>query len=394
MTVHLNESTAPIDVIDAARRLTPELSERALENERLRTMAPDLVDQMRQAGLFRLALPAELGGLECDPVTIVETIEEVSRADGSAGWTAFIGNNTALLAWLQPSVAREVIGEHPDFVMAGAFAPTGTACPRGDCLVIDGRWAFCSGAPHADWFVGGVIVKGGTSPCAAPPGRPDWRFALYPADQAEILDTWHVAGLRGTGSHDVVARSIEIPAEHTVMPFYEAAQFDGPLYRLPFPMLLMTLISGFPLGVARRALDEFTTMTAKKSRTMPPGPRMADDAAIQVELARAEAAVRSARAFVIESLGASFSTVCMGDDVSVAQRTNTMLAMLNAARSARAAVDTVFGLAGGAALFEDHPLQRCARDLIAGTQHLLLSINTWKTAGRVLCGLEPATHMF
>jgi len=379
-------------VVDAARRLAPELSERAGEGEKQRTMPTDLVDKLRAAGLFHLGLPAALGGHECDPLTIIETIEQVSRADGSAGWTTFIGNTNTFLAWLEPGVAKEMVAQRPDFVTSGVFAPTGTARPDGDDLVIDGRWAFNSGCPHADWFMNGIVIMDGDSPRMVPPGRPDWRFAFYPASEGEIVDTWHVAGLRGTGSHDVTATSVRVPRERTIMPFFEPAQFEGPLYRLPFPTLLSSFMSGFLLGVARRALDEFVALANKKSRTLPPGPTMAEDPAVQVELARAEAGVRSARAFVIESVGTAWDTVCAGNELSVAQRATTVLATVNAARAGRASVDSVFGMAGGGALYDSSPMQRCARDLMAGTQHIILSMNQWKTIGRVLLGLDPASY--
>ena len=137
---------------------------------------------------------------------------------------------------------------------------------------------------------------------------------------------------------------------------------------------------------------EFATLANKKSRTLPPGPTMADDPAVQVELARAEAAVRSARAFVLESFGDAWDTVCMGDELSLSQRANNVMATLHAARTARASVDSVFSMAGGGALYDTSPLQRCARDLMAGTQHIILSLNQWKAAGRVLLGLDPATY--
>ncbi len=378
--------------VETARRLAPELSERAAEGEHQRTMPTDLVDKVRAAGFFRLGLPSTLGGYECDPLTIIETIEEVSRADGSAGWTTFIGNTNSFMAWLEPPVAAEMVAQRPDFVTAGGFAPTGRAQPDGGDLIIDGSWTFNSGCAHADWFMNGVIIMDGDAPRMVPPGRPDWRFAFYPASEGEIVDTWHVAGLRGTGSHDVTATAVRVPRERTIMPFFETAKFDGPLYRFPFPTLLGAFMSGFPLGVARRALDEFAALATKKSRTLPPGPTMAEDPAVQVELARAEAAVRSARAFVLESFGDSWATVCAGREVTLSQRATTVLATLNAARAARASAELVFGMAGGGALFDSNPLQRCVRDLMAGTQHIILSMNQWKTAGRVLLGLEPATH--
>lgn len=386
-------TSTTMTVVDAARELAPELSERALENEQRRTLAPDLVDKMRAAGLLHLGLPAELGGLECEPITILETIEELARADGAAGWTASIGNGTAFFAWLDPGVARELVSHRADFTTAGAFAPTGTARPDGSDLIVDGRWSFVSGCRHADWFFTGVMVTDGDHPRQLPSGRPDWRWAVYPASEATIHDTWHVAGLRGTGSHDVSAEGVRVPAERTMMPFFEPARFDGPLYRLPFPTLLMTMFAGVPLGIARRALDEFTALAPTKSRGGPGGATMADDPAIQVELAGAEAAVRSARAYVVESIGAAWDTVVAGDDLQMQQRADVTLATVNAARSSRATVDTVFGMAGAGALYDDSPLQRCARDLMAATQHLALSLGQWKTVGRVLCGLDPESQM-
>jgi alkylation response protein AidB-like acyl-CoA dehydrogenase len=379
--------------LEAARALAPELSERAHEAEELRTLPLDLVDKARAEGLFHLGMPAALGGLECDPITMFEVIEELSRADGSAGWSIFIGNTSTFLAWLEPEAAKEIVASRPGFISTGVFAPTGTARPDPDgTLVVDGRWAFNSGCPHSDWFMNGVMVMDGDAPRMVD-GRPDWRFAFYPASEGEIVDTWHVAGLRGTGSHDVKASGVRVPRERTLMPFFEPPHFDGPLYRLPFATLLTSFLAAFPLGVARRALDEFTVLATKKSRAVPPGPMMAEDEAIQVELARAEALVASARAFVVESLGAAFATASAGDPVSLKQRSRALMAALNAARSARTATDTVFGLAGGGALYDSSPLQRCVRDLMAGTQHIFYNLGRWKTVGRVQFGIDPATFM-
>jgi indole-3-acetate monooxygenase len=377
-----------------ARRLAPEVSARAQEAEDARTMPRELVEQLRAAGLFQLAMPAALGGLECDLLTTFAVIEELSRADGSAGWTAFIGNGSAFVAWLEPEVAKEIVSVRPDFIQAGVFAPTATATPDGDGgLVIDGRWAFNSGCMHADWFINGVIVMDGNAPRMRAPGIPDWRFAFLPPESVEIIDTWRVSGLRGTGSHDSAAHGVVVPEERTIAPFFSAARFDGALYRLPFTTFLSPLLAGFVLGVARRALDEVTVLAAKKSRVVPPGPTMAEDDAFQIELSRLEAAVRSARAYVVESLGSTWATVSDGDDVTLEQRAEVLLAVLHAARVARTSVDQAFALAGGGALYDSNPMQRCARDIAAGTQHIFFNLSRWKTTGRVLLGRDPETFL-
>jgi alkylation response protein AidB-like acyl-CoA dehydrogenase len=327
-------------------------------------------------------------------MTIMQVIEELSRADGSAGWTIFIGNTTAFVAWLQPEVAKEMLSANPDFTASGVFAPNGLARPdeHGETYTIDGQWPFNSGCPHADWFMQGVVVMDGDAPQMIGP-RPNWRFAFFPSNEGEIIDTWHVSGLRGTGSHDVVAKGVRVPVERTIMPFLEPARFDGLLYRLPFHTMLCSFMSGFPLGVARRAIDEFAELAAKKSRRVPPGPSMAEDETVQVEVARSEAAVRSARAFVIEALGQAWDTVCAGNELTIAQRAMVKLAALNAARTARATVGQIFGLAGGGALYDNSPLQRCARDVVAGTQHIIFSLDQWKVSGRVFLNQDPETFM-
>ena len=388
-------ATSDSTALDAARRLAPELSERAAEAEKLRTIPTDLVDKLRAAKLFRLGLPAALGGLECDPVTIVETMEEIARADGSAGWITFIGSTNFSLAWLEQTVAKEMVAKRPDSIVAAGFAPTATARLDGDDLVVNGRWNFSSGAPHADWFMNGVLVMEGDALRMLPSGRPDWRFVFMPADQVKIVDTWHVAGLEGTGSHDVVADSVRVPSERTLNPYFEPAVLDGPLYRLPYTSLLSVFMSAWPLGVARRALDEFAVLANKKSRSLIPGPVLAEDAAIEVEVARAEAMVRSARAFFLETFGAMWDSVCAGDELSMPQRTASYLAALNTAQASRAAVESVFGMAGAGAVFDSSPLQRCARDIMVGTQHIVWALGRWKTAGRVLLGLDHALdHTF
>jgi indole-3-acetate monooxygenase len=374
----------------AARGLAAEVDASAAQGEQQRKMPDELVRRLLSAGLFHLGVPAALGGAECEPSTIIDVVEEVSRADGSAGWNLFVGQGTMFAAWLDPSVAKQMAADKPDYLVSSAFAPMGKAHRDGEDLVIDGRWSFCSGCSHADWFMQGVTIMEDDRPRDAAPGQSDWRFAFIPAQEAEIIDTWHVAGLRGSGSHDIEAHGARVPSERTIMPFYEPARFDGPLYRLPFPVVLCATISGFPLGVARRALDEFIAMAHGKSHA-PPSPPMAQDGHVQLEVARAEASLRATRAYVAEAIGAAWETVLRGDDVTLEQRANAVMATLHTAQTARSVVGTAYSLAGGGAIYDRNPLQRCARDIEAGTQHLFLGFGQWRTAGRVLFGLAPDT---
>lgn len=378
-------------VLERARTLGPVLRERALEGEAARTLPSDLVEQLRAAGLFHLGMPRALGGPPCDPPTIVEVIEQLALADGSAAWTVFTGNSTAFLAWLDPAVASELWARRSDAVVASVFAPTGQAVPDGEGgFTVGGRWAFASGAPHADWFVNGVVVIEGDGPKVLESGRPDWRFAFVPAERAQVLDTWHAAGLRGTGSHDVVVEGERVPVEHTIAPLFEPARADDDLFRLPFFTLLLVFGAGFPLGVARRALDELLAIAPTKSRRSG-GEPLAEDEAVQVEVARLDGALRSSRSFVFDAIGQVWDTVRAGDRPTVGQRAQVLSSVLQAFRTGVTVVDASFHLCGASAVYESHPLQRCLRDLHVASQHILVSIGSEKAVGRVLLGLEPGS---
>lgn len=381
-------------LLTAARALAPILSARAAEVERLGSLPADLLEPLRQAGLFRLLQPRALGGLELDPASVVELIEEVSRADGSAGWTVLIGaGGPAFCAWLEPAVARDLFGPAFDFTAASVFAPTGRAVPTatGD-FAIDGRWPFASGCRHAEWFLGGVIVFDGAAPRMLPERGPDWRMAVLPRADFDLVDNWDVAGLRGTGSNDVTVHGVTIPAERMISPFFEPARHDGALWRLPFFTLVGVGFAGFALGVGRRALDEVTELARTKVRAGSDAP-LANDADAQVALARAEGSLHAARAFVFDAVGSVWDTACAGDRPSLEQRASLQLAAQQAMRAAVEAVDTGFNLAGAGAVRSSHPLQRCFRDLHTANQHAYFSPAAWKRYAKTRFGIAQPTFM-
>ena len=309
-------TTAPTptstDLLERARSLAPALRDRAAEGDRLRHLPDDLAGRIREAGLLRMLMPTALGGIEVDMPTVVEIIEVLSHADGSAGWTTLIGNSSAFFAWLDPDAAAAMLRDAPAPVSTSMFGPHGQAVDNGDgTLTIDGRWPYNSGVTHADWCQVGIMVMDGDRPRLRPDGRPDWRFAFFPRDRATVIDTWDSLGLRGTGSHDVVVSGLVLPEVHTAMPMFDLPRHDGPLWRLSFWTLITGLMAGFPLGVGRRALDEFTALAVTKRRGPSPT-TVAEDHHVQIELARVEGGLRAARSFVLDAVGDCWRTVLAG----------------------------------------------------------------------------------
>lgn len=285
-------------------------------------------------------------------------------------------NTTFFSSWLEPEVARAILETEPSSGMAGMFAPIGRTEPAGDGMVrLTGRYPFNSGSPHASWFCEGAFVTGVS-------GAPEWRFLFLPKSDVEILDTWRVAGLRGTASHDVLVDGVLVPLDRTASPVFDRAPHDEPHYRWSFFALLGSLMAGVPIGVARRALDEFFALAERKSRGGEGS--LATEQVTQLAVAQCEGSLRAAASFVEDSIGAAWDTALVGDDISREQRLAIRLAVSHAMRACLDVVDTVFALAGGGALFDDNPLQRCWRDLHAASSHIFFSTSFGAFGGKVL----------
>jgi alkylation response protein AidB-like acyl-CoA dehydrogenase len=265
---------------------------------------------------------------------------------------------------------------------------------RGDgTFALFGRWPFVSGCRHADRFLLGGFVMDGDRPRLTDGGGPDWRLAHVPVDEVEIIDNWDVAGLRGTGSNDVAVSDAIVDDRHTCAPFGQPSRHDTALARLPFFTLIGTKMAGVPLGIGRRALDELMAIAPHKGRAGCLTP-MGDDGDMQLAIAQADAELRAARAFVLESLDQASDTAVRGDIPSIEQRARIQLAALNAMRAGITAVDLAFAAGGASALRNDNILQRCFRDLHAASQHTYFSPAAWKRYTKILLGNDHAEiHM-
>jgi indole-3-acetate monooxygenase len=380
-------SIASSSYIDAAKGLAPQIQASAEEIEQSRRLPPSLVEAMGQAGLFRLWIPRALGGEETDPLTFVRVIEEISKADGSAGWcVALCGGNNVFAGYLPAEAAREIYGNDPDVRTAGAFRPFGSARVVDGGYRVTGQWPLASGCQHSSWIVGGCRILDGDQPRLSPDGAPITRILFFPARECEILDTWHRIGLRGTGSHDFAVADVFVPATHSLS-FREPPVEPGPLYALPTIALFSTGLAAVALGIARHAIDILTalagTKIASRSRQS-----LRDDGILQANLGRAEALLRSGRAFVYEVLGEAWEVVNAGHTVTLAQRAALWLASTHAANTAKEATELMFSAGGSASPYTSSGLERCVRDIHAVTQHILLVTPNYQMVGQAFLGAD------
>jgi len=379
--------------VDAARALHSRVRALADEAEQQRRAPSELIALLREAGLFRLCAPASLGGAEVDVPTLVQTIEAVAEADASAGWVVMIGATSGIVpAYLPLESAREVYADGPDEILGGVFAPKGRAVPEAGGYRVQGRWQFASGCNHCRWLLGGCAVFEDGVPRLLPSGVPDSRMMLFPADQVEILDTWHTSGLCGTGSHDIQVRDVFVPESRSVSLATDRPREPGPLYIFPVFGLLALGVCAVSLGIARSSIDELRALALAKTPAFSRG-KLGDRAAIQTAVSEAEALLRSARAFLLDSVGETWDSAVATGEIPTQQRALLRLAATNTARSCAKAVDLMYDAGGGSSLYRESLLQRHFRDAHAVTQHAAVAPATLELIGRVLLGIETDVSM-
>jgi alkylation response protein AidB-like acyl-CoA dehydrogenase len=306
-----------------------------------------------------------------------------------------IGNTSAFLAWLDPAAAKSLMDGVSWPVLAGSMAPMGKGEPidGGAAYRITGRWPFASGCGHADGMMGGFVVTEGGQAHHDDHGAPRLRVAFFPAGQVSVVDTWDVAGLAGTGSHDIAVSEVVVPAEHTAVPFAEPAQHRGALYRLSPYNVLMVLFAGFPLGVAGRALTELATLAAGKRR-VGADTTLLEDPLVNTAIVADHAALAAAGFGVRARSNEAWRTVADGGELSLRQRADLAAATQHTFDVGTQIVSRAFHAAGASALFDHSPLQRCLRDLHAAGQHIAFAPDARERMSRAWLGLPVPPAIF
>jgi alkylation response protein AidB-like acyl-CoA dehydrogenase len=323
-------------------------------------------------GLCRAMAPAELGAAELPVADVVDAVERLAYHDGATGWCGMIACTTSLLGGHLPTEWAETIYGDPAAVTGGFAAPVGRAEPTEGGMVVSGRWQWGSGTHHCTWIGGGCRVADGAA------------FVFFSPDQVTLLDTWYVAGLRGTGSTDYEVTDAFVPAGRWVT-IGGPPVVDRQLYRFPFFGALALGVAAVALGLARRAYDELVTLAATKTPAQSTR-TLAERAVVQTQVAEAEAARRSARLLVDDAVGGAWTAAASGD-ITGEQRRLLRLAATNATLQAAHAVDLCYHAGGGTAVYEDSPLQRVFRDVHVATQHAMVAPRTYEVVGRAALGL-------
>jgi alkylation response protein AidB-like acyl-CoA dehydrogenase len=389
--------THDTDYVERARELAPLLTAVADEIEARRELPERVVEALIEGGFFRLLLPRSLGGAELHPLTYVQVLEEIAKAEPSTAWCLGQNSGCSMSApYLDPAVAREIFGPPRGILAWGPDLPgagRGIAVEGG--IRVTGRWGFATGSRHATWLGAHVpIFEPDGTPRLGPNGRPFVRTVLFPKSSAEIIDNWQVIGLRGTGSDSYAVKDLFVPQKYTLSRDNEAERREpGLLYRFTSGMVYAMGFSNVSLGIARGALEAFIELARDK---IPRGARktLRENNVIQSDVAQCEARLRSARAFIHTTLREMWEEAEEKGDFGRDKHWQLRLAATWAIQQARDVVVTVYNAAGATAIFNENPFERRLRYIHAGTQQGQGRPIHFETVGQIILGLPPEGRMF
>ena len=380
------------DYLARARDLVPLLWAAGPRIEGARELTGDVLEALHEGGLFRLLLPKSVGGAELDPMTYVEVLETVARGDASTAWCLGQNGGCAMsAAWLEPRAAAEVFGG-PRAVLAWGAGAVGTAVAVDGGYRVSGTWQFASGSHHASWLGGHCQVReadGSPRPPTSTNGGEGGRTMLFPRERAAMQDVWHVIGLKGTGSDSYTVRDLFVPEAYSLDRYNPAERREpGLLYRFTTSQLYASGFAGVALGIGRAVLDAFTDL-ARNKRPRGAEAALRENAVVQTELSVAEARLRSARSFLLQTLREIWDGLPAAGEVTLDQRILVRLASTYAIQEACNVVDMAYHAAGSSAIAENGPFERRFRDLHAVAQQAQGRRSHFETVGRHLLGLTP-----
>lgn len=364
------------DVLAVARSLTPLIESEAERSEAEGTMTQAVVDAVAEAGLFWIMVPTEVGGLGADIGTCLAVFEELAYADGSAGWSIMANATSSCFAavYLEDAALDAMFGGDRLAIHGGMFGPVGQATVTDEGYLVEGDYRFGSGTGHADWIAAGVMEMEDGEPAVTELGLPAMTITFVPRDQVELLGNWDVMGLAGTGSYDYRVDHVVVPERFTFRLLEATAKRGGPTHDLGLFGLTAAGHAGFALGVGRRALEEVLRIARSKERLG--GDPIAQQQLFQHDFALHDAAVRAAHGYVFASFGDVEATLGRGAVPTDEQNQRMRQATTWATRVSADACRFAYTWAGSDGLKNPSVVQRCFRDISAGTQHLFVDNNT------------------
>ena len=358
-------------VLDGVRDLLPGLRERADETERLRVVPDASIKELEETGFFKLLQPRRFDGHEADPIDFYTAVRDIAGACGSTGWvSSVVGVHPGQVALFSDEAQQAVWGEDTNTRLSSSYAPTGKATVTEGGYQLSGKWSFSSGCDHCSWVLLGGLVFNAEGQVV------DFKTFLLPRDKYTIVDVWHMVGLAGTGSNDIIVEDVFVPEAFTLS-MGETGQCRGPgqaqntsdLYKLPFHSIFTGTITTPIIGLAMGAYAEHVEMQKKRSRAAYLGEKASLDPFAAVRIAKASSEIDAAWALLVNNIREEQHYVSRGEPIPLRTRLKVRRDQVLGSQRAIDAIDDLFEASGGRALANGTFLQRAWRDAHAGRVH-------------------------
>jgi 3-hydroxy-9,10-secoandrosta-1,3,5(10)-triene-9,17-dione monooxygenase len=387
-------ATTPITpevLVQRARELVPVLAERAKKAEDARSIPKETIADLQKAGLFEVLKPKQYGGYEMDPQVFYDVCMTLAEGCMSTAWIyGVIGVHNWQIALFDPRAAADVFGKNPSTLIASTYMPKGQVTPVEGGFKFSGRWGFSSGIDHADWvFLGGLIFNK-----ADPKAPPEYRTFLLPKSDYEVVDTWHVMGLKGTGSKDIVVKDVFVPEYRThkasdgfmgTNPGRET--FTAPLYKLPFGQIFVRAVSSAAIGALQGAVNAFRDWGKAWMGNM--GVKTADQGPAQMAVAEALVAIDEMKLVLNRNFDVLMNAARSGTQVDINQRLQYRFQAAQVVERCAKHAYQVLSACGGRGIFNDFPVVRHFLDIHAARAHYANNPDLFgKNFGGVMLGRD------
>jgi alkylation response protein AidB-like acyl-CoA dehydrogenase len=375
--------------VERVARIADVIASAGDRNEKLRRLAPEVVDALHEQRLFRLLLPRAFGGDEVDLVTWFNTMEALGKLDGSTGWcVGQINGCSATATAIDPAIARKIWGDPRGALSWGPPVKSRAEEVEGGHRVT-GEWTMSSGSRHATWIgLMALPVDASGAPLPLPTGA-TMRVFLTPASSVEFIENWNVIGLIATNSGGFKGENIFVPHGHSIhLPYPRSLQPAGPLYKFPLNNLYGIGFTAVALGIARTMLDEVIALAREKKPWLARQPLQQSQLA-QFQIGEAEARLRSARAYMELTASRVWQSIVSTGELTIPDRVDIRMATTFAIHEAKTVADVAWDVAGATAIFLSNPFERRLRDLRTLTQQLQGRKSHLQDCGAYLLGLEP-----
>ncbi len=357
-------------LLDRVNAIVPMIAAKAPEAENARRPLDEVIEALKDTGVFRSFVAKKYGGYEIDMETYFAIGTAIAKADPSMGWiTTFYMEHNWLLTMFAPELQDEIFGAQPYVLAPGSVNPSGKAVPTDGGVILNGHWSFGTGICHADW----VLVSGKVEGDAIPAPR---NF-LLPVDAVEVKDTWHVDGMAATGSRDIIATDVFVPdlrVSLAIPPVATAKPGDPFLHRIPVAPFLSFTAAMPALGCALRALELFEERMFGRVMF---GTTRTQSARIPAQMLLANLGVRvDAMETLMGDMARRMQAHATGEaNYSMTELLQMRLAIAHMVRGCRDVVRDVMQSSGASAHYLDHDLQRIHRDIHMICAHTVFDVD-------------------